>query len=118
PPGFAAAGPKPATVPARALQETPVRCPRCRANNPPSARYCGTCGNGLLPQPSAAIARGKLILIRGTGAEGKQFQLYNAANAAGRTEGAIAFPEDPYVSGLHATFSYRGDDLVIKDEGA
>jgi ribosomal protein L40E len=92
-----------------------VNCPKCQAPNPPTARYCGTCGFGLTP--AGAKAKGKLILIRGISGEGRQFQLGATPSTVGRS-GAIAFPEDPYVGQLHGTFSFRGDDLIVKDEGA
>jgi pSer/pThr/pTyr-binding forkhead associated (FHA) protein len=113
PPGWAATAPKGVAAPR--AQKDGVPCPNCQAPNPPTARYCGTCGHGL--SPAAAKARGKLILIRGISGEGRQFQLTGTNVTAGRT-GAIAFPEDPYISANHASFFFRGDELVIKDEGA
>lgn len=112
PPGWGGAAAKPAA--AKASKDA-VNCPKCQAPNPPSARYCGTCGFGLTP--AGAKARGKLILIRGISGEGRQFQLGSAPSSVGRS-GAIAFPEDPYIGQLHGTFSFRGDELIVKDEGA
>lgn len=115
PPGWAVFQQKapPATtrpVPARA-----VPCPRCQSENPPSARFCGSCGTTL--EAAEAKARGKLILIRGIAGEARQFPLTLAATPVG-TEGPIAFPEDPYVGRLHATLHFRGPELLVKDEGA
>jgi pSer/pThr/pTyr-binding forkhead associated (FHA) protein len=112
PPGWAT-GPKGAAG-ARVVKDA-VTCPNCQTPNPPTARYCGSCGFGMTPAGSRA--RGKLILIRGIAGEGRQFPLTGGSMAAGKT-GAVSFPEDPYIGALHATFFYRGDDLVIKDEGA
>ena len=117
PPGWAAGGAKAPAAAARAAAEAGSPCPRCHAPNLANARFCGSCGAPLSAAPVAAKARGKLILIRGLAGEGRQFSLTGAANTAGRDSGAFTFPEDPYVAPLHATFLFRGEDLLVRDEG-
>lgn len=118
PPGWAAFQQK--QVPSRST-EGPVgahSCPKCSAENPPTARFCGTCGTPLVAATEGPRAKAKLILIRGISGEGRQFPLGGATNIAGRGDAAIAFSDDPYIAALHATFLFRGDDLLVKDEGA
>lgn len=57
----------------------------------------------------------RLQLIRGDGADGFSFQLSSQEAVAGRTHGAILFPDDPTVSGSHATFFYEGGTLFVRD---
>lgn len=114
PPGWTAyqrQGPPASTRPA---PQRALTCPRCKAENPSTARFCGGCGN---PIASGEAAQGKLILIRGLAGEGRQFPLSAAPTMVGR-EGAAAFPEDPYLARSHASFYFRGQNLVVHDAGA
>ena len=52
-----------------------------------------------------APGRAKLILIRGEGLEGLSYHLNATKHVAGRSQGAILFPEDNYLSPKHSTSS-------------
>jgi pSer/pThr/pTyr-binding forkhead associated (FHA) protein len=70
--------------------------------------------------PAVSVSAGPkfgLTVLAGP-ARGQRFKL--AANGAqvGRARGAILFPEDPFVSALHATLSVRDGKLFIRDEGS
>jgi len=98
-------------------------------------------GSGSMPvdQPTAAqksgrstlffggahqAARAKLTLIRGDGEDGVSFTLAGQDHPAGRGECPISFPDDPFLSPIHATFFYRAahagaqPELVVRDEGS
>ena len=62
--------------------------------------------------------RAALVLERGAGIDGASFQLDREVTGAGRTEGAILFPDDPCLAPRHATFFYREGSLHLRDEGA
>jgi pSer/pThr/pTyr-binding forkhead associated (FHA) protein len=62
--------------------------------------------------------RPKLILIRGEGMDGVSYVLSSTEHVAGRTVGAIQFPDDPYLSPRHANFIYRDEKLFVRDEGS
>jgi pSer/pThr/pTyr-binding forkhead associated (FHA) protein len=62
--------------------------------------------------------RATLILEHGAGLDGASFQLDREVQGAGRTEGAVVFPDDPCLAPLHATFFYREGSLHLRDEGA
>jgi len=135
-------------VPAAALRQpqpeppahTPIplspTCPRCGAATGPGT-FCAKCGQALgargtqiVSQPFqggrtatqvyGAIVPGrvKLVLERGAGAEGATFKLADETTGAGRTTGAVTFPDDPCLAPLHATFLYRNGGLHVRDEGA
>lgn len=122
PPGWGGAGAatRPASGAARpaAAAAADTKCGKCASPNPPTARFCGNCGHTMALSSGQSRTRGKLILIRGVAGEGRQFPLMGGATTAGKGDVPVAFPEDPYVSANHATFLFRGDDLVVKDEGA
>src|ERR1041384_4801092 len=96
-------------------------CPSCGAEIPPGFRFCGRCGARMDEAPAAAAAgggaaktmffganqvpgRAKLIVIKGEGVDGVSYQLAGSEHVAGRTEGAILFPDDPLMSPRHANF--------------
>jgi pSer/pThr/pTyr-binding forkhead associated (FHA) protein len=111
-------------------------CPRCGAEAG-RGRFCAQCGQALgargtqvMLQPAAAgrdapqalgtIALGgaKLVVEGGDAPEGATFRLAEASVQAGRSQGAIRFPDDPTLAPHHATFFYRGGSLHVRDEGA
>lgn len=64
-------------------------------------------------------ARAKLTLIRGDGDDGISFTLAGQDHLAGRGEDCpISFPDDPFLSPVHANFVYSGATLVVRDEGS
>jgi len=71
---------------------------------------------------SVQAARAKLTLIRGDGEDGVSFTLAGQEHPAGRGECPISFPDDPFLSPVHANFLYRKNgatsDLVVRDEGS
>lgn len=113
-----------------------TRCPRCGAAAG-DGRFCSNCGQALGPggggtqlmgrAPAAAGARapGALgpgdakLVVEGGEASGRQtFALDAEAVAAGRDAAPIAFPDDPCLAPLHATFLFRDGALHVRDEGA
>ncbi len=110
-----------------------VMCRACDAYNEPRARACAACGEPLgamasatdsptaspaatgPPPPPAVHAR--LVLERGDAAPGTIYRIDEEAHA-GRSHGPVAFPDDPCLAPLHATFLLRDDALWLRDEGA
>lgn len=60
-------------------------------------------------------ARAKLTLIRGDGDDGVSFTLAGQDHYAGRGDCPISFPDDPFLSPIHANFAYAGNQLVVRD---
>jgi pSer/pThr/pTyr-binding forkhead associated (FHA) protein len=109
-------------------------CPRCGAEAR-SGRFCAQCGQALVAGRTQVLAkppawpRGekagdagrralRLVLEGGAGSKGATFPLYAESVAAGRSEGAIRFPDDPSLAPHHATFFYRAGALHVRDVGA
>jgi pSer/pThr/pTyr-binding forkhead associated (FHA) protein len=110
-------------------------CPNCGAEIPADFSFCGRCGTRVdASGPTAAAAggsaktmffgasqtpgRAKLIVIKGEGVDGVSYQLAGTEHVAGRSEGAILFPDDPLMSPRHANFIYRDARLHVRDEGS
>ncbi len=113
-------------------------CPSCGEEAGPG-QYCQRCGQPLgargtkvaaaaAPVPGqraaaqalGALEAGKaeLVLERGEGYEGATFRLGAEEVGAGRSRGAVIFPDDPCLAPLQATFFYRDGALHVRDEGA
>ncbi|HET7502016.1 MAG TPA: FHA domain-containing protein [Kofleriaceae bacterium] len=63
-------------------------------------------------------ARAKLTLIRGDGDDGVSFTLAGQDHLAGRGDCAISFPDDPFLSPIHANFVYANNQLIVRDQGS
>jgi pSer/pThr/pTyr-binding forkhead associated (FHA) protein len=104
-------------------------CKECSSPVPPGHKFCGACGTTV---PDAILERqvdffgsmqapgkARLILIRGTdGADGLSYLLQGTEHMTGRTDAQIPFPNDAWISNRHANFIYRGEKLVVRDEGS
>jgi pSer/pThr/pTyr-binding forkhead associated (FHA) protein len=79
---------------------------------PPAARTATQVFGALAP------GRARLVLETGEGFEGATFRLNAETVEAGRSKGAIVFPDDACLAPHHATFLYRRGALHVRDEGA
>jgi pSer/pThr/pTyr-binding forkhead associated (FHA) protein len=61
---------------------------------------------------------GRLSVIIGKDIEGSAFPLYGEALTVGRERGDINFPDDGYVSGVHARIANRDGKAYISDLGS
>ena len=113
-------------------------CVECGELVPPNHRFCGGCGARVdqparrpAPAPTTdkgtrrtmffgaiQAARAKLTLIRGDGMDGVSFTLAGDEHLAGRIDCPILFPDDPFLSPVHANFFYRDQKLVVRDEAS
>jgi pSer/pThr/pTyr-binding forkhead associated (FHA) protein len=112
------------------MAESARICKNCQSVVPDGHYYCGRCGaryddaggdtrnETMFFGAMQAPGRAKLILIRGEGMEGLSYHLNATQHVAGRSYGAILFPEDRYLSPKHATFLYRENRLFLRDENS
>ena len=92
--------PEPAPPPRSALPPSGVR-PTFQSSTTPPAPVTGPkCGLSVLAGP----ARGQRFRLGANGAQ------------VGRGKGVILFPDDPFVSPLHATLTMKDGRLLIRDE--
>ncbi len=108
-----------------------MTCPQCGHVNTTANRFCASCGYNLgalagaspsVPAAAAAPAAGSsgivLTALRADGSEAGAFRMPDApVVSVGRDTGSI-FAGDSYLSPRHATFSKRGGQLFVKDEGS
>lgn len=115
--------PPPPSRPAVPAQVVPLAQPQ-RPSAPPGMRPIAR-----PPTEGAAIPAAELVkkpapskfglLVLAGASKGQRFRLAGSSCQIGRGKGAILFPEDPFVSPLHATFLIRDSNtLVVKDESS
>jgi pSer/pThr/pTyr-binding forkhead associated (FHA) protein len=105
-------------------------CTECASAVPSGHKFCGACGAsvpveaqtlqtrffGALQMPGKA----RLIVVRGDDAmgDGLSYLLQATEHIAGREADQIPFPSDTWLSPAHANFLYRGEKLVVRDQGS
>lgn len=67
--------------------------------------------------PAVAGPKFGLTVLAGP-ARGQRFRLAATGAQVGRAKGAILFPDDPFISPLHATLSIRDGKLFVRDESS
>lgn len=105
-------------------------CPQCAHVNGVGNRFCAACGYKLggstvAPVVAAAAAPGQttgphvsLTALRADGSEAGMYALPPSPTVTvGRDTGTI-FAGDSYLSPRHATFTIRGSDITVRDEGS
>jgi pSer/pThr/pTyr-binding forkhead associated (FHA) protein len=89
-------------------------------------RFCAVCGAGL-NEPGALTAsaleapaprRLMLAVLDESGQVLQRFERTSLDTTIGRDEGDIRFPDDSYLSPLHAKLSWEGQRLVVRDLGS
>ena len=104
-------------------------CPQCGHGNGPGNRFCAACGyklGGAAPAVSAAAvapsaASGISVSLTALRADGSEAGVYalppSPTVTVGRDTGTI-FAGDSYLSPRHATFTLRGSEITVRDEGS
>ena len=103
-------------------------CARCGSPIGRATRFCATCGATLdveagLARPSQRPAPRTEFLFRLLlQDEGERpletYESRRIDTTIGRVEGDVRFPDDPFLSPLHAKLSWEDDRLVVRDLGS
>lgn len=103
-------------------------CTRCASPVGAGANFCATCG-APLDEASAALTRTVpsserapgtvlLALVDDAGKVLERFEHRGPDVTIGRHEGNVRFPDDQFLSPLHAKVSQEQDRLVVRDLGS
>jgi pSer/pThr/pTyr-binding forkhead associated (FHA) protein len=105
-------------------------CARCGSPLASGTQFCPTCGALLadapplrhlpvsdpgVPRTGAAIV---LVLLDDVGNPVQRFERRGPDTTIGRQDGDVRFPEDAFLSPLHAKISWEHDVLVVRDLGS
>ncbi|MGE0353491.1 MAG: FHA domain-containing protein [Gemmatimonadales bacterium] len=99
-----------------------VACATCGHRSQPGTKFCPACGASLAgagtsARVSAPVSIGLTLLDR-SGSVLKQFTLTRAVTSLGRQGADVAFPEDPYLSPLHAQIVNAAGQVRVRDLGS
>ena len=105
------------------------RCTRCGSPVGAGTNFCATCGAPVVeptplrsPGSTPAAARTGapivLVLLDDTGKAKQRFERRAADTTIGRQDGDIRFPDDVFLSPLHAKIWWEQDALVVRDLGS
>jgi len=86
----------------------------------PSAAVCSQCGQPLVHhRTSRPLERPRAVTqLDEAGAEVARFLLKREETSIGRLDADIAFPDDDFVSPIHAQLSVRGGEVYLRDLGS
>lgn len=102
-------------------------CLRCGRLNEQGFKFCPACGAAFSDTgPQAAVpipakaggAAPQLALLDRAGQVAQRFPLLNAVTTLGRSGADINFPDDDYLSPLHAQFLFLDGILTLRDLGS
>ena len=101
-------------------QETMPPFPARASDARPSANTCPQCGQPLDHQRrSAPLTQPRSVtLLDEAGTALQTFTLRREDTSIGRVDADIAFPDDPFISPIHAQLSVRGSDIYVRDLGS
>lgn len=126
--------------PGNAAATTTTACPHC--GNPvfPDLPFCAHCGTrvrsrvsmelaaGMTPAFGAAVVpamdapapeqRPSLLLVGDDSAPQQRYTLERGEAVIGRADADIVFPNDPYMSPIHARLEWRDERLWLRDLGS
>jgi len=101
-------------------QETMPPFPARASDVRASANTCPQCGQPLDHQRrSAPLTKPRSVtLLDEGGTQVQTFTLRREDTSIGRVDADIAFPDDPFISPIHAQISVRGTDVYVRDLGS
>jgi hypothetical protein len=110
----------------QAQSATGALCSQCGQATSIGSAFCASCGapvtygsTMVISSVSAPppILKGRLHLVMEGGQPGEVYDLEDDT-LIGRSNGAITFPHDGFMSGKHARIVRRGSSFILTDEGS
>ncbi|HTY06220.1 MAG TPA: FHA domain-containing protein [Gemmatimonadales bacterium] len=103
-------------------------CARCGSPVSPGAGFCATCGAPVsstpaLQRPSTQPAVRTdfsffLVLLDESGKPVQRYERRALDTGIGRQDGDVRFPDDQFMSPLHARITWEQDQLMLRDLGS
>lgn len=103
-----------------AVEATPPGLKRSTQTPPPQPPVRGVPARPTFESPPPPQPQGPrlgLTVLAGP-SRGQRFRIAATGAQLGRAKGAILFPDDPFISPLHATLTVRDGKLFVRDEGS
>lgn len=111
------------TVPDPATPPRPARCATCGRRLSADYQFCPGCGSALAPAtrqhpvPAGAPAYA-LTLLDDAGQVVRRYPLPAGETSIGRAGADLEFPEDAFLSPVHAMITVRDERIAVRDLGS
>lgn len=104
-------------------ETTGVACNTCGLRSSPDLKFCPGCGSSLIASgaTSARVSAPvtiKLTLLDRSGSTLHEYPLSRPVTSLGRQGADLTFPDDPYLSPLHAQIINAGGQVRVRDLGS
>ena len=104
-------------------EKSGVACTTCGLRSQPDLKFCPGCGSTLVTE-GATSARVlapigvRLTLLDRSGSTLQEYPLSRPVTSLGRQGADLTFPDDPYLSPLHAQIINAGGQVRVRDLGS
>ncbi len=93
-------------------------CPHCGTPFSTRAKFCAACGRAVAAIQIGGGRQVSLSLLDDSGKILNSYPVTGEETTIGREDADIAFPDDPFLSPLHAQLSVRSDEMTVRDLGS
>lgn len=105
-------------------------CPSCGTTQALGNKFCAACGEDLSGAPAAesvgtaafdaprVTIGGQIVVLDEAGNVTEQHPMNKGEITIGRGDADVAFPDDPFLSPLHAKITAQGDQFRVRDLGS
>lgn len=93
-------------------------CPHCGTPLANRAKFCAACGRPAAAMQMGAAGQMSLALIDEGGKVLQRYPVTGEETTIGREDADIAFPDDTFMSPLHAQISVHGGEIQVRDLGS
>jgi pSer/pThr/pTyr-binding forkhead associated (FHA) protein len=93
-------------------------CAHCGSPLALRAKFCAACGRPVAGLQASGPNQITVVLLDEGGKILKRYPLTGDETTVGREDAGIAFPDDAFLSPLHAQISVRGGQIQVRDLGS
>lgn len=93
-------------------------CPHCGTPLGSRAKFCAACGRAVVAIQIGGTRRVSVSLLDESGKVLNSFPVTGEETTIGREDADIAFPDDTFMSPLHAQLSIRSGEMSLRDLGS
>ena len=93
-------------------------CAHCGSPLALRAKFCAACGRPVAAMQVAGAHRVSLVLLDESGKILSRYPITGEETTVGREDADVAFPDDAFLSPLHAQISVHGAEIQVRDLGS
>jgi len=101
-----------------AVPGTGPACAHCGSPIASRAKFCAACGRPVASIQTGGAHQVSLVLLDEGGKILNRYPITGEETTVGREDAGIAFPDDAFLSPLHAQISVHGEEIQVRDLGS